>query len=284
MRKKNISNQPQITDFTILGAGGFLGSHLLPRLIQSGYSVSTPAKINSDVLKARHGRIIYCIGLTSDFRSRPLETMQAHVCILRDLLEHTEFESLSYLSSTRVYHGASTTIENSSLCVNPVSLEDLYAISKIAGESLCYQSGRENIKVLRLSNIVGFRKDSDLFIDELLNEIVTRKSLILKSSLLSNKDYLCIDDAVKAIVALSESKDIGCFNVASGINVSNQMIIDQLMLNFHFELTTLEAAPVIEFTPINIGKIKKTIQFEPTIFSDYFPQFINFYKRNKGIK
>jgi len=121
MNKIHATNQHQISDFTILGAGGFLGSHLLPRLIQSGYSVSTPAKINSDVLKARHGRIIYCIGLTSDFRSRPLETMQAHVCILRDLLEHTEFESLTYLSSTRVYHGASTTIENSSLCVNPVS-------------------------------------------------------------------------------------------------------------------------------------------------------------------
>jgi nucleoside-diphosphate-sugar epimerase len=284
MRKKNISNQPQITDFTILGAGGFLGSHLLPPLIQRGYSVSTPTKITSDVSKVRHGHIIYCIGLTSDFRRRPLDTMQAHVCILRDLLEHTEFESLTYLSSTRVYHGASTTEENSALCVNPVNLEDLYAISKIAGESLCHQSGRENIKVLRLSNIVGFRKDSDLFIDELLNEIVTLKSLTLKSSLLSNKDYLCIDDAVKAVIAFAESKATGCFNVASGINISNQMIIDQLMLNFHFELTTLEAAPVIEFMPINVGKIKKTIQFQPTQFSDYFPQFINFYKKSKGIK
>jgi len=149
---------------------------------------------------------------------------------------------------------------------------------------LCHQSGRENIKVLRLSNIVGFRKDSDLFIDELLNEIVTLKSLTLKSSLLSNKDYLCIDDAVKAVIAFAESKATGCFNVASGINISNQMIIDQLMLNFHFELTTLEAAPVIEFMPINVGKIKKTIQFQPTQFSDYFPQFINFYKKSKGIK
>ena len=284
MNKIDMKRPPQLLDFTILGAGGLIGSNLLSHLTENGCKVSTPTKVTSDVLKARHGHIIYCIGLTSDFRRRPLDTMQAHVCILRDLLEHTEFESLTYLSSTRVYHGASTTMENSALCVNPVNLEDLYAISKIAGESLCHQAGRENIKVLRLSNIVGFRKDSDLFIDELLNEIVTRKSLTLKSSLLSNKDYLCIDDAVKAIVAFAESKEAGCFNVASGINISNQMIIDQLMLNFHFELTTLEAAPVIEFMPINVEKIKKTFQFEPTQFSDYFPQFINFYKKSKGIK
>jgi nucleoside-diphosphate-sugar epimerase len=272
------------TDFTILGARGFIGSYLVSYLTKYGYSISTPNRITKEVLKENHGHIIYCIGLTSDFRRRPLETMNAHVSILRDLLEHTKFESLSYLSSTRVYYGATSTRESSKLTVEPGNLEDLYSISKLAGESLCYHSGRENIKVVRLSNIVGFRKDSDLFIDELINEIITQKSLTLKNSLLSNKDYLFVDDAVNAIIQLTESKEIGCFNIASGKNTSNLMIIEHLRANFTFNLTVLDAAPVIEFLPINIEKIEKTIRYEPTQFSDYFPQFIKYYKKSKGIK
>jgi len=281
MKRIEFSTQNFISDFTILGASGFIGSNLLSNLRKSGYSVSTPNRNTLNITNVRHGHVIYCIGLTSDFRKRPLDTVQAHVCILRELLEYGEFDSLTYLSSTRVYHGSSSTTESSPLIVNPSNLEDLYGISKIAGESLCHHSGRRNIKVIRLSNIIGIREDNNLFINELLDEIITQKSLTLRSSLLSNKDYLFIDDAVSAIIALAVSKETGCFNVASGTNISNKVIIEELKSNFNFNLTILDNAPIFEFMPINIEKIKSIIQFEPTEFTDYFPKLINFYKKRK---
>jgi nucleoside-diphosphate-sugar epimerase len=281
MKRIEFSTQDSMSDFTILGASGFIGSNLISNLRKSGYSVSTPNRITLNITNVRHGHVIYCIGLTSDFRKRPLDTVQAHVCILRELLEYGEFDSLTYLSSTRVYHGSSSTTESSPLIVNPSNLEDLYAISKIAGESLCYHSGRRNVKVIRLSNIIGIREDNNLFINELLDEIITQKSLTLRSSLLSNKDYLFVDDAVSAIITLAVSKETGCFNVASGTNISNQVIIEELKSNFNFNLTVLDNAPILEFMPINIEKIKNIIQFETTDFTDYFPKLINFYKKRK---
>lgn len=272
------------TKFTVLGGKGFIGSHLIARLIDDGHQVFAPNQITPEVLKTKHGHLIYSIGLTSDFRKRPLDTMQAHVCILRDLLEHAEFDSLTYLSSTRVYHGSDSTNEYASLRVNPENPEDLYNISKLAGESLCLHSGRPNVKIARLSNIVGYRKDSDLFIDQLLNEITTNKALTLKSSLSSEKDYLYIDDAASTIISLATSTTTGCFNVASGNNISNQTIIEHLKASFDFDLTISDNAPVIEFMPIDISKIKSIFSYEPAQFTEYFPQFINFYKNCKGIK
>ncbi len=279
-----MTSQLDLTDFTVLGAEGFIGSNLINHLSKDGSRIYAPKKNTSDFTNVQHGHIIYCIGLTSDFRRRPLDTMQAHVCILRELLERVEFKSLTYLSSTRVYHGSSSTKESDKLSMNPENLEDLYGISKLAGESLCHHSGRQNVKIVRLSNIVGYRKDSDLFIDQLLHEIVTHNTLTLKSSLLSRKDYLYIDDAVNAIASLALTNNTGCFNVAYGNNISNQTIIDQLNENFDFKLTIEKNAPVIDFPIINTEKIRKTIHFNPSPFSDYFSEFINCYKERKGIK
>jgi len=49
-------------------------------------------------------------------------------------------------------------------------------------------------------------------------------------------------------------------------------------------LTIEKNAPVIDFPIINTEKIRKTIHFNPSSFSDYFSEFINFYKEHKGIK
>lgn len=272
------------TKFTVLGGKGFIGSQLIECLKEYGYQVYAPNQITPEVLKTKHGHLVYSIGLTTDFRKRPLDTMHAHVCILRDILEHAEFDSLTYLSSTRVYHGSGSTNESASLRVDTENPEDLYNISKLAGESLCIHSGRPNVKIARLSNIVGYRKDSDLFINQLLDEIVVNKVLTLKSSLSSEKDYLSIDDAVSAIISLSSSTATGCFNVASGNNISNQTIIDYLKESFDFDLKILDNAPIIEYMPIEISKIKSTLSFKPAQFASYFPQFIRFYKHCKGIK
>ncbi len=272
------------SNFTVLGGNGFIGSHITTRLNQDGHTVYAPIKISPEFFKIKHGHIIYSIGLTSDFRKRPFDTMQAHICILRDILEHAEFDSLTYLSSTRVYHGSDSTNESALLRLQTEKLDDLYNISKLAGEALCHHGGRHNVKIVRLSNIVGYRKDSDLFIAQLLNDVLKNKKLILNSSLHSEKDYLFIDDAVGMIISLAISTTTGCFNVASGSNISNQTIIEYLKNNFDFQFAIADEAPLFKFMPIDINKIKSVFAYEPKLFTEYFPQFINFYKNCKGIK
>ena len=80
---------------------------------------------------------IFAIGLTADFRSRPLDTMDAHVSALAEVLRCGRFDSLTYLSSTRVYAGLPRGCGNATLVVNPSDASDLYNLSKLAGEALC---------------------------------------------------------------------------------------------------------------------------------------------------
>src|SRR5437868_14664917 len=87
---------------TVLGASGFIGSHIVRELEQRGEKYYAPAKVET-IWDKDLGNIIYCIGLTADFRTRPFDTVEAHVCKLNELLKRGRFDSLLYLSSTRVY-------------------------------------------------------------------------------------------------------------------------------------------------------------------------------------
>lgn len=270
-------------EFTILGSRGFLGSHLLRTLVSRGHSVYTPDNINSAVFRAEHGNILYCIGLTADFRMRPFATIESHVCILNKLLKETYFKTLTYFSSTRVYQGAHSTTEDVMLRVDPNRHEDLYSLSKLAAEALCLHSGREGIKILRLSNLVGLRDDNDLFINQVLHDIVTRGSVTLHSSATSSKDYIWVQDAVDAVITMAASTLSGCYNLASGQNQTNYDLLAALRSHFEFELEYTERTSEAIYPEIDISKIRGAISWEPTEFSHYFRDFISQYKTNKGL-
>ena len=270
--------------FTILGANGFIGRHLVEYLRGQGHECNTPEKGDESIFKTPLGDVIYAIGLTADFRTRPLETVEAHVCVLRRLMAEGDFESLTYLSSTRVYTNSNTTSETATILVNPLESGDLYNISKLMGESLCLHGGRPNAKVIRLSNIVGLRADADSFIDQLLEEGYTAGRIELNSGLDSKKDYLYIDDAISLIEAIASSSKNGIFNVASGEGVKNAQIIHFLETKMGFHSSVSVDAPVRDFVPIDITKIRDEFEFSPRKFSDYFPYFLDLARKIKDSK
>ena len=91
--------------FTVFGATGFIGANLVAHLSRRGHEVRCP-KRDLPIEAGDHlGHVIYAIGLTANFRSRPYETVEAHVGLLSRLLQTSCFDSWLYLSSTRVYAG-----------------------------------------------------------------------------------------------------------------------------------------------------------------------------------
>ena len=89
------------------------------------------------------GTVFYCAGLTSDYAVRAHDTVSAHVCLLNELLQGGNFETLVYLSSTRLYDslGPYAVDEDSALALNPANPRHLYDLSKALGEALCRQAG-----------------------------------------------------------------------------------------------------------------------------------------------
>jgi nucleoside-diphosphate-sugar epimerase len=265
--------------FTVLGAGGFIGSHLVPYLTGLGHRCDAPARDDATLLQRPLGDVIYAIGLTADFRSRPLETVEAHVCVLRQLIAKADFRSLTYLSSTRVYSGSERTDEAARLQVNPNDASDL---SKLMGESLCLHGGHARMKVARLANIVGLRPDPDIFIDQLLEEGCRTGQVHLRTALQSKKDYLYIDDAVSLLAQIALSDAVGIFNVASGEGVTNAQVLAALEQHMGFSTSVAADAPLWEFTAIDMAKTIRSFGFAPQKFDNYFPVFLEQYRRKKG--
>lgn len=263
--------------FTIFGSTGFIGSYIAQVLRLMGYECYLPAKDDFGVFSRPLGNVIYAVGVTSDFRLRPMETIEAHVCLLKDILEKCAFESLTYLSSSRVYSGSNYTAEDATLTVNPNNPSDLYNLSKLMGESLCLNCGHKNMKIARLSNVVGIRGDANTFLEQLLSEGVESGKITLKTSLDSKKDYLRIDDAVKATIDLALSDEVGIFNVAAGKTVTNQEIVNIIKQTTNFDISVEQNAPTWSFKSIDIHKIQNRFDFNPMEFEKYFPNLIQLY-------
>jgi len=268
---------------TVLGANGFIGSHVVQHLRAIGHHFEIIDRGDTSLMHRPLGDVLYAIGLTADFRTRPRDTVEAHVCLLNELIIKGDFRSLTYLSSTRVYSGCMHTNEDATLQVNPNKADDLYNLSKLMGESICLHSHRSCMKVARLANVVGLRPDPNIFIDQMLEEGCRSGHVHIRTTLESKKDYLYIDDAVTLLTQIARSDKNGIFNVASGEEVSNARVLTALEKHMGFSTSVASDAEPLEFTAIDMSKTTGAFSFRPQKFDDYFPTFLESYRQKKGI-
>lgn len=254
------------TKWTILGANGFIGSNLVHYLRAQNLEVIAPDKGFSPSEAQGLGNVIYSIGLTADFRQRPFDTVEAHVCRLREVLHTGNFESLLYLSSTRVYARSQSTSEDSLLSVQPADRSDLYNLSKLTGESLCLALDNPRVRIVRMSNIVGRTASSNNFIDQLVQQALTEKRIELQTSLQSEKDYLFIDDLLPLLIEIATHGKQRIYNVASGFNVSNQVITDIIAKRSGCRVEVKGNAPTWSFPAINVDRTRAEFHLQPAEF------------------
>ncbi|HRH95826.1 MAG TPA: SDR family oxidoreductase [Prosthecobacter sp.] len=210
--------------FTILGSRGYVGSHLaayLQSLPDSIVRLDAGASLTGNL-----GHVFFCIGVTTDFASRLHDTMRAHVSKVIDILDTHEFESFTYLSSTRVYERGVGGDETSVLSSQPASLADFYKISKIAGEAACLTHPNPAVRVARLSNVIGFEQPALTFVPSLIRDALNHGRIVLRTSPDSAKDYILIEDVTAALVHIARSGRERVYNVSSGMQISHRQIAE----------------------------------------------------------
>jgi nucleoside-diphosphate-sugar epimerase len=267
-------------NFTILGASGFIGSHLAVFLKSQGHYVNTPER-NAQIDEGENlGHIIYAIGLTADFRQKPLETVEAHVCKLVAFLKKAKFESFLYLSSTRIYSGAEEGCEGVKIKVDPSDFSDLYNISKIMGESTCLAVNNPKVRIARLANVIGNDFDSDNFIFSLVKEATEHGKIKLMSHPLSQKDYISIRDVVSLIPQIAERGKDRIYNVASGLNITNGELLNTIKECINCRVEISENSPKYVFPAISIERIRSEFSFKPVhILEEIKPLIKNYQKK-----
>ena len=262
-------NRAENGHFTIIGGHGFVGSNLAAALARKGRAYYLPAKGDLRALSGELGNVLFCAGTTSDFRQRPFDTVNAHVGLLSYVLEHCDFTSLTYLSSTRVYIHAASTNEDATIPVVPSDAGDLFNLSKLTGEALCRQSGRHGVRAVRLSNVLGDDYGSNNFAFSLMRDARSTGRIRLQTALESAKDYIRIDDAVDLILAISQRGIQMTYNVATGYNLTNADVTASICRGISAVVTVEPNAPRISFAPIEVSRIVEEFGYSPKSVAAY---------------
>ena len=215
-----------VSSHTVIGSGGFIGSRVVATLRSLGLEPRCPARDDPALWTDDLGHVVYCAGLTGDFRTQPFATVEAHVSLLAQLIERASFERIVYLSSTRIYDLLADGIgaEDRSIPVNSGDVEHLYELSKMLGENLIlHRCGGRGV-VARLSYVFDWGDDAQGFLSEWLSAARESRSLTVNSNPDAARDYIHVDDVAAALITLVDGETRGIVNVARGETLSNAQI------------------------------------------------------------
>ena len=242
---------------TVLGGSGFIGSHLLRRLEALGVEHRAPER-GEDLGGRPLGHVVYCAGVTGDYRERPLDTVDAHVGSLMTLLREADLDALVYLSSTRVHR----------------SEPDLYDLSKRLGEALALASDGRAV-VLRLANVYGVDPGSPNFLASILRDALTHGAVRLRTALDSTRHYVSVDDVVSVIHQVVDRGTEGVYDVAGPRPVSHREVVGELSALTGCTVDVAGSAPT-ETAP-ELGPAPP-VDHDPELILDALPRLVEGYR------
>ncbi len=233
-----------------------------------------PQRVDSQLWRRDLGHVFHCAGLTADHAQRPFDTVEAHASLLNRVLHEAQYESLVYLSSTRLYDslGDVSATEDLPLQLAPDNPRHLYDLSKALGESLCRVAGGGRARVARLSCVWG-GSDSEGFLPELMRRVLAaraesnasqRPRVHVESSLRFARDYVHIDDVVSALIALAMSDEFAICNVAGGRNVGNAELFERLGAASGCELTAAHEREAPALPRISVARMAEAFGWHPS--------------------
>jgi nucleoside-diphosphate-sugar epimerase len=254
--------------FTVFGARGFIGSHMVAHLRAAGHEVLEPSRSAEEIAGTDFGHVVYAIGLTGDFRTRPFETIEAHVTALARLMRDARYESWLYLSSTRLYGtgaGRGPCREVDPICVTPAP-DALYDISKLQGEALCLTLPRS--RVARLSNVYGPGMGTASFLGAVLDEL-RRGDAVIREAPTSCKDYIALASICPLLAAITTRGAHRIYNVASGHRVEHREIAERLARATGRRVTFHPEATERAFPSIDVSRAASEFSFSaPSLAAD----------------
>jgi nucleoside-diphosphate-sugar epimerase len=244
--------------FTVLGARGFIGAALVGWLESHDQVVHAVTRGALEAFLASRrpaGHVIDCIGIGGDFRTRPVDTANAHVCLVARCLAELQFTSFLLLSSTSVYARASTTHETATLSALPAEPADLYNLTKLAGEALCLADPRPMARVVRLSNVYGIGMPEETFLGRLLHEGNAKGGVVFHAGPQSAADYINIAELVRILPAVAAAGRHRIYNVAAGRNTTHAAIADCLRNTAGWQTDFTPSAPTLRSAPIDTARL-----------------------------
>jgi nucleoside-diphosphate-sugar epimerase len=229
------------------------------------------------------GHVFYCIGLTADFRTRPFDTIEAHVSLAAEILRGARYDSFLYCSSTRLYAGCEQADEAARFTVDPADPSDLYNLSKLMGEAACLAVDRPEVRIARLSNVFGADDASENFLISILHDAVTTGHVALQSSSESAKDYVAVEDVVRAMAAIALTGRERIYNVAAGRNTRHADLMAAIQAATGCQWRAAEDKRPQVFPLITVDRLQGLGPWLPLDVTQQIPDLIDGFKRRRAL-
>jgi nucleoside-diphosphate-sugar epimerase len=232
----------------VTGATGFLGSHLVERLVHRGAAISVLARGRLDRIAREMPRLNVVrgdlghafsitdastifhlaaqshVGHALDDPGQTFETNTAGtITVLEAVRRSPSVENLVFVSTAHVY-GTPRYVPIDE--EHPVHAQEPYAASKLAAEAFisAYSSAYGiPTAIARLFNTYGPRQHPDFVVPSIIRQALTTDSLTM-GNLTPTRDFTYVDDVINALLRLAEAGE-GVYNVASGVEVSIEALV-----------------------------------------------------------
>jgi nucleoside-diphosphate-sugar epimerase len=237
----------------VTGAGGFIGSHLVPRLPEFGHEVVEISRNKGYDLNDWESVkdippcnvLIHLAAKTfvPDSFNNPREFYQTNTNLTINALELARKWKAKVIYMSSYFYGPPQYIpvdEN-----HPLNPHNPYAQTKYMSEELCKAYSRDfDVPVIafRLFNIYGPGQTGSFLIPEILEKIKKGGKISLKDPR-PKRDYIHVADVISAIEAALENSNTGfkVFNLGTGQSVSVEELVSTIQIlspkNFEIEYT-----------------------------------------------
>lgn len=227
-----------MSDVLVTGGTGFVGSHLISKLLNEGHQVYSVSSKDGDIAETNTWRafpdahdVVHLVArsFVPDSWLSPLQYMHTNLQGTIQALEYCRIRSarMIFLSSYLYGEPASLPIpESAKLAAN-----NPYAFSKMLAEQVCefYQEKfGVNVVIFRPFNVYGPAQSASFLIPSIVAQARTRDRIEVLD-LVPRRDYIYIEDLVNAIcIAIRLRLSSGVFNIGTGVSHSVENLIETI--------------------------------------------------------
>ena len=303
-------------DILVTGGAGFIGSHLVDRLIEMDNHVivydnfddfylgkekniqnhlnnSNFTLINADILDyerlvnaTNNIDIIFHLAAQAGVRyslEYPLKTNTINTTGTLNVLraaKQNNIKKIIFASSSSVCGDPQYMPVDEKHPTNPVSI---YGASKLIGEKYCQILS--NAIILRYHTVYGPRQRPEMAIHKWIRGLFANEAPIIYGDGEQTRDFTYIDDIIDGTLQAAETEGIEkeIFNLGSGRNISVNKLINLLLkLTNKEEIKPIYSSPKVGDVPdtyADITKAKNILGYSPDVaLENGIQQFIEWYK------
>jgi len=308
------SQEPVGNRILITGAAGFMGSYLVPALVQKGYDVvglDLKGAFENGNLKGVVNRIkvveaditnhgeLERLGFEVDYvhhlaaiaapgvcAAQPKLAYDVNVLGTHNVLRYAKSHNVKrfLLTSSAHVYGISPRYMPTPE-IHPVWLQDdVYTATKIVDESLVklfYENYSMPYTTIRLFNCYGPRQTTDYFIPAKIHEALEKNKIVLRGSNVK-KDFVYITDVIDAYVKILESDFVGELNVGSGAATSLGTVARYIAKALNVELSLAEDDLATSMQS-DVSRARKILGWQTRVgLEDGLDMTIDSMKRQRG--